>query len=253
MNPTIELLQRHGSVRKFKPDAVPPELVEKMVHAAQRASTSSNLQVVSVVAVTEPERKAGLAAVSGQEHVAKAPLVLIWCADLRRLDRACELRGYVQNTTYVESFLMCVLDVGIAAQNAVVAAESVGLGVCYLGSIRNDAQRVIDLLQLPRLVVPIVGMAVGWPAAAPLVRPRLPASAVLYWEHYDREHRDPALLAYDREMVRTGVYEGRQVPVPGKPGQMEDYGWLEHSARRAAQAARTELRGVLARQGFALE
>lgn len=251
--PTIDLMHRHASVRKFKADPVPADLVEAIIAAAQRASTSSNLQVVSVVAATEVAKRARLSEICGQEHVAKAPVVLVWCADLRRLDRACALRGYTQVTDYVENFLMCLLDVGIAAQNGVVAAESLGLGICYLGSIRNNTQAVIDLLGLPRLVFPVVGMAVGWSAAPPAVRPRLPVSAVLHWNAYDPQPRDAALYEYDRAMIATGIYEGRQVPVPGKSGEVEEYGWLEHSARRVAQAARTDLRDVLTRQGFALE
>jgi nitroreductase len=251
--PTLELMHRHGSVRKHKADPVPLETIDAVVHAAQRASTSSNLQVVSVVAVTEAATRARLAEICGQEHVGRAPVVLVWCADLRRLDRACEVRGYTQVTDYVENFLMCAVDVGIAAQSAALAAESLGLGICYLGSIRNDTEKVIDLLTLPRLVFPVVGMTLGWPVAAPVVRPRLPTAAILYRETYDSAHRDAALAEYDQTMIATGIYEGRQVPVPGKPDQVESYGWLEHSARRAAQAARTELRDVLKRQGFPLE
>ena len=251
-NPTLDALHRHGSVRKFTADPIPAELVEKIVHAGQRASTSSNLQVVSVVAVTETAKRKRLSEVCGQEHVAQAPVVLVWCADLRRLDRACELRGCTQVTDYVENFLTCVLDAGIAAQNAVVAAESLGLGICYLGSIRNDVQAVIDLLALPRLAFPVVGMALGRPDAAPVVRPRLPTPAILSWEQY-AEPDAAVLREYDRVMAATGIYQGRQVPAPGRPGEMEDYGWLEHSARRASQALRTELRSVLKRQGFGLE
>jgi len=251
--PIIDLMHRHGSVRKYKADRVPAELLETVVAAAQRGSTSSNLQVVSAVAVTDPAKRQRLAEICGQEHVAQAPVVLVWCADLRRLDRACELRGYSQVTELVENFLVCVLDVGIAAQNGSLAAESLGLGICYLGSIRNNPEGVIDLLTLPRLVFPVVGMTVGWPAAPPPVRPRLPVSAVLYWEAYDPAPRDAALLEYDRTMIATGIYQGRQVPVPGKPGEVEEYGWLEHSARRVAQALRADLRTVLKRQGFALE
>ena len=251
--PTIDLMYRHGSARKYKGDSVPVELLETVVAAAQRGSTSSNLQVVSAVAVTDPAKRQRLAEICGQEHVAQAPVVLVWCADLRRLDRACELRGCSQVTEYVENFLVCVLDVGIAAQNGGLAAESLGLGICYLGSIRNNPQGVIDLLGLPRLVFPVVGMTVGWPAAPPPVRPRLAVSAILHWEAYDPAPRDAALHEYDRTMIATGIYQGRQVPVPGKPGEVEEYGWLEHSARRAAQAVRTDLRSVLKRQGFALE
>lgn len=250
---TTELIGKHGSVRAYTPEPVPRELVEAMVQAGQRASTSSNLQVVSAVAVTDPQRKAGLAKIAGQEHVAKAPVVLVWCGDLRRLDRACELRGYTQVTNYVENALVCILDVGIAAQNAALAAESLGLGICYLGSVRNDPHATIQLLQLPPLVFPVVGMTIGWPAARPTVRPRLPVSAVLHWETYDPGYPDAALLEYDRTMAATGVYEGRQVPVPGAPGRMEAYGWLEHSARRVAQPLRTTLRDALAKQGFGLD
>ena len=127
-----------------------------------------------------------------------------------------------------------------------------GLGICYIGAIRNRPQEVIDLLELPRLVFPIAGMTVGWPAVEPMVRPRLPLSAVLHWERYDRSHEDETLAEYDRAMVATGIYDGRQVATPGKDGEMEDYGWTEHSARRVSQPARTHLREVLLAQGFEL-
>ncbi len=253
MNPTLDLIHRHGSVRKYKPDPVPQELIETMVVAGQRASTSSNLQMTSVVAVTDAAMRVRLSEIcGGQAHVAQAPVFLTWCADLARLDRACHLRGYTQVTDYVENFLVAAVDVAIAAQNAALAAESLGLGICYIGSIRNDTAAVIALLKLPRLVFPIVGMTVGWPVEPPPVRPRLPLSAILHWEQYDPAPKDAELAAYDRTMIATGIYAGRQVPVPGKPTEMADYGWTEHSARRVAQALRTELREVLRQQGFAL-
>ncbi len=252
-NPTTDLIHRHGSARKYKSDPVAPELIEQILQASQRASTTSNLQVVSVVAVTDAGARAKLSEICGkQEHVAKAPVVLVWCADLTRLDRACQMRGYSQRTNFVENFLVGVLDAGIAAQTGALAAESLGLGICYLGSIRNNVQAVIDLLKLPRLVFPVVGMTVGYPAAAPAIRPRLATSAVLSWETY-APAADADLRAYDQAMIDTGIYQGRQVPVPGKPAEMEQYGWLEHSARRVSQAERTDLRAVLMRQGFALE
>ncbi|MCU0502369.1 MAG: nitroreductase family protein [Anaerolineae bacterium] len=233
---------------------MPAETIETLVVAGQRASTSSNLQMTSVVAVTDAATRARLAELcGGQAHIAQAPVFLAWCADLQRLDRACEQRGVDQVTDYVENFLVAAVDVAIAAQNAALAAESLGLGICYIGSIRNNTARVIELLELPRLVFPVVGMTLGWPAAQPLIRPRLPVSAVLHWEKYDPQPKDEELREYDRMMIDTGIYEGRQVAVPGKPEQMENYGWTEHSARRVAQALRTELREVLERQGFGLK
>jgi hypothetical protein len=155
-------------------------------------------------------------------------------------------------TDTVENFLIAAVDAVIAAQTAALAAESLGLGICYIGSIRNQSAAVIDLLGLPRLIFPVAGLTLGWPAASPVLRPRLPLNGVLHWECYDTRDRDEALHAYDRAMIATGIYEGRQVPVQGQPEKMVDYGWLEHTARRVSQASRVELKDVLSRQGFAL-
>lgn len=251
--PTIELIQRHGSVRHYRPDPVPRETIETIIAAAQRSSTSSNLQTYSVVAVTDATKRARLSELCGnQTHVAQAPVFLTWCADLSRLDRACQLRGYTQVTAYVENFLVAAVDAAIAAQTAALAAESLGLGICYIGSLRNDTQAVIELLELPRLVFPIIGMTVGWPAAEPRIRPRLPLPSILHWEHHDRSGEDQALRAYDQAMIDTGIYQGRQVPVAETPDAVEEYGWLEHSARRVSKPKRVDLREVLEKQGFAL-
>lgn len=251
--PTIEQIHRHYSVRAYKPDPVPKEMVETIVAAGQRASTSSNLQTYSVVAVTDAAIRARLAELCGnQKHIPQAPVFLAWCADLSRLDRLCQMRGYQQVSEHVESFLVAVVDAAIAMQNAALAAESLGLGMCYIGAIRNRPEAVIELLDLPRLVFPISGMTLGWPAAEPFIRPRLPQRAILHWEAYDVSAEPEALAEYDQAMIATGIYKGRQVPTPDSEGEMEDYGWVEHSARRASQAVRTELRHILAQQGFAL-
>jgi hypothetical protein len=152
----------------------------------------------------------------------------------------------------MESFLVAIIDAAIVLQTAVLAAESLGLGACMIGSIRNNPHEVIQLLELPRLVFPAVGLTLGWPAETPALKPRLPLRAVLHWERYDTSHCEEDLQAYDREMAASGIYAGRQVPVPGKPEEMEDYGWLEHSARRASTASRTHLRQIIEKQGFGL-
>jgi FMN reductase (NADPH) len=251
--PTIEQIYRHYSVRTYKPDPVPADLVETVVAAGQRASTSSNLQTYSVVAVTDPTRKERLAELCGdQKQIHQAPVFLAWCADLSRLDRVCRARGYEQVTEYVESFVVAAVDAAIAMQNAALAAESLGLGMCYIGAIRNHPAEVIKLLGLPRLVFPVSGMTLGWPAAEPFIRPRLPLDAVLHSEQYDIEGEPEALAEYDQAMVETGIYKGRQVPVPGRQDEVEDYGWQEHSARRASRPVRIHLRKVLQSQGFDL-
>jgi FMN reductase (NADPH) len=252
--PTIEQIYRHWSVRAYRDEPVTAELVETIVAAGQRASTSSNLQSYSVVAVTDRDRRARLADLcGGQGQIYQAPVFLAWCADLARLDRVCQMRGYQQVAEYLESFLVATVDAALAMQNAALAAESLGLGMGYIGAIRNKPQEVIELLELPRLVFPISGMTLGWPAGEPFIRPRLPLEAVLHWERYDTSDGVEALEAYDQAMIETGIYKGRQVQVRGSEGEMEAYGWLEHTARRVSRPVRTHLRDNLHQQGLELK
>jgi FMN reductase (NADPH) len=247
----LPLLHSHRSIRAFKPDPLPRELVEAIVVAGQRASTSSNLQTYCVVAVTDAAKRAELAHLCGdQDQIRQAPVFFAWCADLSKLDRACALRGLPHAHENTESFLMSAVDVALVMQNAAVAAESLGLGICYIGGLRNNPRDVIRLLNLPHLVFPICGMTLGWPAAEPLLRPRLPLDAVLHWETHDRSDEDALLHEYDRAMAATGIYDQRQVAVPGRPDEAENYGWLEHSARRVSRPARADLEQVLHEQGF---
>jgi FMN reductase (NADPH) len=249
--PVIDQIYQHASVRRFTSEPVTTELVETIVAAAQRSATSSNLQMYSVVAVTDADRRARLSELcGGQEQIAQAPVFLAWCADRSRLGRVCEHRGYTQALDHIEPFLVSAVDVAILMQTATLAAESLGLGACYIGAIRNNPAEVIELLHLPSLTFPIAGMTLGWPAATPMHRPRLATSAILHWETYDAGDEMQALLEYDRVMAETNIYRGRQVPVPGGEGEMEDYGWMEHSARRVAQPQRAGLGSVIRHQGF---
>jgi nitroreductase len=252
-NPTLELIHSHASVRHFKPDPLPDEMVETIVAAAQCASSSSNLQAYSVIVVTDADRRRRLAELCGEQaFIAAAPVFLAWVADLARTETVCQMRGTKQASGYVENFLVAALDCAIAAQNAALAAESLGLGMCYVGAIRNNPGEIIGLLELPRLTFPIAGMSLGWPAKHGRVKPRLPLQAILHRDTYQLD-QESALQAYDRTMAVTGIYEGRQVPAPGKPEAMAEYGWLEHTARRVSKAVRTGLRAVLEEQGFSLK
>lgn len=251
--PTIDLLHKHASIRAYKPDPVPRSLVETIVAAGQRASTSSNMQFTTAVAVIDESKRLRLADLCGdQAHIRQAPVFIAWCVDRARLDHACQMRGYEQKTDTVESLLVAAMDVAIFMQNAVVAAESLGLGICYIGAIRNNPRQVMELLGLPRLTFPVSGMTLGWPAGEATIRPRLSLDTVLHWESYGDPDEAAHLRAYDKAMAATGIYDNRQVPVPGQPEQMEAYGWTEHSARRVSQRVRADLREILAEQGFSL-
>lgn len=253
-NSVIAQIHAHRSIRAYKAEPVPDSLIETIVAAGQRASTSSNLQLTTVIAVRAADRRAQLATLCGdQAHIRQAPVFLAWCADLRRLELACAHQGYTQETGYVENFLVAAVDAAIMMQTAALAAEALGLGICYIGGIRNQPQAVIELLGLPRLVFPISGMTVGWPDAEPMLRPRLGLDAVLHWEQYDEDGVIEELQVYDQTMMATGIYSGRQVPNTAGSVEVNRYGWLEHTARRVTTCSRTALRAVLAAQGFALQ
>jgi FMN reductase (NADPH) len=249
--PTIELIYQHGSVRQYKPDPVPDELVEEIVAAGQRASTSSNLQTYSVISTTNKEKIAQIQEITGgQKHISQAPNFLLWCADFSRLKRVCQHQGYQLNADYLENFLVAAVDAAIASQNAGLAAESLGLGFCYIGAIRNHPRQMISLFKLPEFVYPMFGMTIGWPEKPPLIRPRLPLRAILHKETYQEDDLG-YLKAYDQAMIETGIYRGRQVD---REDQDPDaYGWMEHSARRVSKPSRPGLRDTIIETGFLLK
>ncbi|MEZ2223892.1 MULTISPECIES: NADPH-dependent oxidoreductase [Rhizobium] len=210
-NETLDTLLSHRSVRNYLPKAVPDSVLHLAIAAAQSAPSSSNLQAWSVVAVKDEARKSRLNTVAGtQRQITQAPLLLIWLADLNRpRNIAAEGGSSAAGLDYVESFLLGVIDAALAAQNAVSALESQGLGTCYIGAIRNDPEVVARELELPEGVFPVFGLTVGYPdPAVPAgVKPRLPQTTVLHREHYDTTPRPEDLRDYNAAL---GSFQAEQ-------------------------------------------
>ena len=228
LNPFIEHLLEHLSVRSFLPDPVSDAQLAAIIAAAQSAASSSNLNVWSVVAVRDAARREKLAELAGgQVHVREAPLQLVWLADLARLRRvATGLERPSAGLDYLEMFLTGVIDAALAAQNAAVAAESLGLGMVYIGGMRNHPEEVARLLELPPEVFAVFGMCVGTPdpARPAAVKPRPPQSVVLHHETYSQPVQDEGVEAYNRTMAQ--FYEAQQMKVHGT--------WAVHSVKRIA-------------------
>lgn len=203
-NEVLETILNHRSVRAFLPRALPEGTLELLAAAAQSASTSSNLQFWSVVAVQEPERKSRLAELAGQQQfIRDAPLLLVWLADMARINGiATERQAQVDGTHYVEEFIVGVVDAALAAQSALIAAESLGLGGVYIGAVRNLPERIAEELALPPHVFAVFGMSIGYPdPARPTdIKPRLPQSVVLHREQYSATLRSAAIDGYNTTM-----------------------------------------------------
>jgi nitroreductase len=201
----LDVQLSHRSVRRFLPEPLAPSVLPTLVAAAQSAPTSSNLQLWSVVAVTDPARLARVARLSGEEdHVRDAPLLLVWVADVARVRALAASRNTPLHATgYLETTVTAFLDTALAAQNAVVAAESLGLGTVYLSGVRDRPEALAAELKLPRGTVPVVGLVVGRPdpACPGRVKPRLPQAVVLHHETYDTARQLRPLAAYERRMT----------------------------------------------------
>ncbi|MBD0382770.1 oxygen-insensitive NADPH nitroreductase [Paenibacillus sedimenti] len=242
MNEIIALLQNHRSIRKFTGDPVSEAQLSAILAAAQAASTSSNMQAYSVIGVTDAELKKQLAVLAGnQAYVSECPLFLVWCADLHRYEKAVRLHADTPVTGNAENFIVATVDAALAAQNAAVAAESLGLGVVYIGGLRNNPAEVSRLLGLPQLVYPVFGMCIGMPDQEPLHRPRLPREAV-YHENRYTDNSD-AILAYD-ETIREYMKERTLGKV--------DTTWSKEMAAKALRP-REHMKSFLRMQGFEID
>ncbi|HEV7268339.1 MAG TPA: NADPH-dependent oxidoreductase [Falsiroseomonas sp.] len=215
-NQVLDTLLGHRSIRAFLPDPLAEGVLETLVAAAQSAPTSSNQQAWSVVAVQDPARRARLAALANnQKFITQAPLFLCWVADLSRLTRLGQAHGrHLEGLDYLESFMVALVDAALAAQNALVAAESLGLGTVYVGALRHHPEKVAEELALPPNAFAAFGMSVGHPdpAVPSAVKPRLPQSLVLHREQYAVADEPGEIAGYDQRLgnfsERVGM--GRQ-------------------------------------------
>lgn len=244
-NDVLDLLYRHRSVRRFVPGDVDDATVTAIVAAAQSASTSSNLQAWSVIEVRAPERLDALARLAGdQDFIRRGAVFLVFVADWARAgDLARRVDAPAEAVGYIESTLVGFVDAALAAQNAVVAAESLGLGAVYVGSVRNAPERIADLLGLPDGAFPAFGVVLGHPDPDDPagVKPRLPQAVVRHRETY-RLPDDAEIAAYEEAV--TGYYRT----------QGDARGWLRGAIARVRDAAslhgRDTMRDSLTRRGL---
>lgn len=198
------LMKRHHSVRKFKTNPLSEDVIKKLVEAGQSASTSSYLQTYSIIGIDDPKVKEDLKEVSGQPYVVENGYLFVFVLDYYRHSIVNEDSEHDMTTSFesAEGLLVGSIDAALVSENIAVAAEDMGYGIVYLGSLRNDVGRVRKILDLPEYAFPLFGMAVGEIAddedGAP--KPRLPFENVFHANKYNsnKEEIKESIKQYDQ-------------------------------------------------------
>ena len=202
-NPVIDTQLKHVSVRFFKNERIDGEMLDTILEAGRRSPTSSNLQTYSIIVVRDTARKGKLAVLAGnQQHIIDCDVFLVYCADLHRAKKVCELHGR-EMTNNLETFLISTVDASLVGMSVQTAAESFGLGAVMVGGIRNNLRSVAELLELPWGVYPVYGMSIGWPDTekVPPQKPRLPKDLVIHEDHYQIGEIKSQIEHHDQEMA----------------------------------------------------
>jgi len=246
MNPTIEILMSHRSIRRFKNQKLDDGVLERLIRAGQAASTSSYIQAVSVIQVTESVLRKELMELSGnQPYIENSAEFLVFCADLnrnyqciQRLDQGSEGADF----GWTEQFISTTVDVSLFAQNVVIAAQSEHLGCCYIGGVRNNLDKVSELLNLPKYVYPVFGLCIGVPDQQPALKPRLPLESVLHKDVYALSDSDYVLIdEYDSHVESYYVLRSK--------GRLKQT-WSEQMLKQTKSQTRAYINKYLNKQGF---
>ncbi|QIL85978.1 oxygen-insensitive NADPH nitroreductase [Vibrio sp. HDW18] len=240
MNPVINTILSHRSIRDFTQQPISALQLETIIAAGIAASSSSLLQAISVIRVTDTALRQQLAELAGkQAYVASAAEFLVFCIDYQR--------HYALNPNvkpeFIELTLIGAVDAGIMAQNCMLAAESMGLGGVYIGGLRNSPNQVDALLKLPPYSAVLFGMCLGHPAQDPELKPRLAAQVIVHENHYQPLNQN-YVAEYDHVMV--DYYQKRS----GNPKQK---GWSEQITAKLSQESRPFMLSYLQGKGLALK
>lgn len=243
--PAIDRFLTHRSVRRYSAEPIPETTISALMAAAQSSATSSNLQLWTAISVQDPESRDAIAALcDNQQQIRDAAWFFAFLADHFRLRQAASsVAEDAAGLDYMEFLVMAIIDAALAAERMVCAAEALGIGICYIGALRNDPSAIRQLLDLPEGTFGVFGLCLGWPAfdASPEIKPRLPQECVWHREHYD-QHVD--VSAYDEQMKE--FYESQRMK--------GDVTWSMRSGRRVDghhMSGREVLKEWLEAQGFA--
>lgn len=203
-NQTIETMLNHRSIRKWQDKEIPDEIIETLSEVAMRTSTSEGMQLASIIRIKDKEKREQLREVSTQKYIVDAPELWIFVADGYRNHRIFSEQSHDRNyTNDADKFFQSVSDAALMAQNVATAAESLGLGLVFFGSILNDLEKTIKILELPERTMPVVGLGIGYPDQQPQLKPRMNKSFRIFVDKYQKfDNYKEQFKDYDQEMVK---------------------------------------------------
>lgn len=242
MNDTIRLIGSHKSIRKYTDAEISDDILMTILETSRWAPSSHNVQAYSIIVVKDQTKKLEISKIAGdQKWIVDCPVFLVFCADLHRLDIACDIHGKKSELHEVENLLVGTFDTALVTQNVMTCAESLGLGGVVIGGIRNDLEKISNLLHLPSHVIPLVGMCLGYPDEAPWQKPRMPLESIIHFDSYKDDDLVEHLEKYDE--VMKDYYIRRTSGVKNK-------GWTELMSDYISKTRRDNIKNFIEKQGI---
>lgn len=242
MNETLRLQQAHRCIRSYKPAPVSDTMLDQIVAAAHQAPTSMNAQEISLIVVRDAATRAKIAELAGgQTYIAQAPVFIVITLDFHKTDLGVRKAGQTQIIhESMEGFGVAAVDAGIVLGTLITAAESQGLGIVPIGGIRRDPQGMIDLLNLPPLTFPMVGLCIGHAEKDAPLKPRMDIRTFRHDERYDASGYAAAIDAYDETIMEYWKQLGRS----------DGTSWSQNLGNSLKQVYFPQVKPVAAMQGL---
>jgi FMN reductase [NAD(P)H] len=251
--PAIAPMLDRRVVRRYRDEAVPDQLLDALLAAAQSAPTKSDLQQYSVVVLRDPAKIKRIADWIGtMDWIASAPVFLVWCGDMRRGQQICAMHDMPHANNNLDTFLNTAVDCTLAMGQFITAADAAGLGTCPISYVRNHIEKVSPLLGLPSGVYPLAGLTVGWPVFRRPTSMRLPQSVVVHRERYDDSTLAAQVSTYDERRRAREPLAADSLKNNDVYGPKQGAGWSENTARQLSVPERFGFAAYLKTRGFDL-
>lgn len=245
-------IAEHRSHRRYRSDAIPPDLLRLLLACALCAPSKSDLQQADIIHVADRSKVAAITKmIPDMPWINDAPVFLVFCGNNRRIRQIGEWRGKPFVNEHLDHFMNAAVDAGLVLMNFIRAAQAVGLGACPISAVRNHAQDVSDLLALPDGVFPVAGLTLGYPAEDGRITPRLPLNVTVHTDRFEESGLRGNIDAYDRR--RAALLPMRKRRHANLYADVDFYGWSEDKARHYSVPERADFGAFIRRRGFSLK